>query len=113
MIEHDKGNSVISHETSEHLIVECSFTKHIWNKVLVEYKEEFSTVTIGEQYHNWGIGYAKGRTQKAVAFKLFVSEEVYAIWMERNLRNFEKRFSDGGSLCVICQSPSWDKSAAY
>ncbi|XP_059285119.1 uncharacterized protein LOC132038471 [Lycium ferocissimum] len=85
-------------KTKEHLFIECSFTSQIWARILAWIQRDSYSYTCWEQYLDWAVSCAKGKSQRAVVFKIVFAETVYAIWVERNLRVFEKRFRDGDSI---------------
>ncbi|XP_019257736.1 PREDICTED: uncharacterized protein LOC109235947 [Nicotiana attenuata] len=77
-------------ETREHLFVECDYAKAIWRR-LQKWLQWQQTPDEWNQHVNWAIRSAKGKSQQAQIFKLVYAECVYAIWIERNNRVFEKK----------------------
>ncbi|XP_019230192.1 PREDICTED: uncharacterized protein LOC109211148 [Nicotiana attenuata] len=77
-------------ETREHLFVECDFAKAIWRR-LQKWLKWQQTVEEWNQHVDWAIKNAKGKSQQAQIFKLVYAKCIYAIWMERNNRVFEKK----------------------
>ncbi|XP_019251156.1 PREDICTED: uncharacterized protein LOC109230079 [Nicotiana attenuata] len=77
-------------ETREHLFVECDFAKAIWRR-LQKWLKWKQTTEEWNQHIDWAIKSAKGKSQQAQIFKLVYAKCIYAIWMERNHRVFEKK----------------------
>ncbi|XP_019241995.1 PREDICTED: uncharacterized protein LOC109222039 [Nicotiana attenuata] len=77
-------------ETREHLFVECDYAKAIWKR-LQKWLQWQQAPDEWDQHVNWAIKSAKGKSQQAQIFKLVYAECVYAIWIERNNRVFEKK----------------------
>ncbi|KAG5575569.1 hypothetical protein H5410_055703 [Solanum commersonii] len=68
----------------------CPYSQQLWSKLLqwIQF--------VQAPYNNWSqyvlgiIDAAKGKTPTAQIFKLVYTENVYAIWIERNHKIFEK-----------------------
>ncbi|XP_060182114.1 uncharacterized protein LOC132611752 [Lycium barbarum] len=77
-------------ETQEHLFVQCSYTRAVWNRVLQWLQMQSYQPATWEQHQLWIIKHASGKSQRAQVFKLLSTEIVHAIWIERNMRIFKK-----------------------
>ncbi|XP_019241332.1 PREDICTED: uncharacterized protein LOC109221313 [Nicotiana attenuata] len=77
-------------ETKDHLFAECEFTKAIWRK-MQQWLQWLPAMT-WNQHTKWAIQKAKGESQQAQIFRMVYAECIYAIWMERNHRIFEKKY---------------------
>uniref|UniRef100_M1BZI3 Tn7 reverse transcriptase n=2 Tax=Solanum tuberosum TaxID=4113 RepID=M1BZI3_SOLTU len=77
-------------EFRDHMYTSCPYSQQVWSKLLqwIQF--------VQAPYNNWSqyvlgiIDAAKGKTPTAQIFKLVYTEYVYAIWIERNHRIFEK-----------------------
>ncbi|XP_019230405.1 PREDICTED: uncharacterized protein LOC109211327 [Nicotiana attenuata] len=78
-------------ETRDHLCAECDFTKAIWRKMQQWLQRKGIAVQTWNKHIEWAIHNAKGKSQQAQIFRIVYAECIYAIWMERNHRIFEKK----------------------
>ncbi|XP_060198689.1 uncharacterized protein LOC132627381 [Lycium barbarum] len=78
-------------ETRNHLFAECSFTKRVWDRLLLWMQRQSHKATTWDQHFRWTLHNAKGKSQEAAVFKMVYAEVVHEIWTERNLRIFEKK----------------------
>lgn len=51
-----------------------------------------------EQYQCWAISCGCDKSPKPAVFGMIFAEVVYVLWMERNIRIFEKVFGNGDSI---------------
>ncbi|XP_019262565.1 PREDICTED: uncharacterized protein LOC109240393 [Nicotiana attenuata] len=77
-------------ETRDHLFVECDYAKAIW-RTMQKWLQWQQAPDEWNQHATWAIKRAKGKSKQAQLFKLVYAECVYAIWIERNNRVFEKK----------------------
>ncbi|XP_060185765.1 uncharacterized protein LOC132615218 [Lycium barbarum] len=78
-------------ETRNHLFMECSYVKQVWDGLLKWMCRAAPVQTNWDQHISWIIRQSKGKSRKAHVFKLVYTEFVHAIWIERNGRIFEKK----------------------
>ncbi|XP_059295395.1 uncharacterized protein LOC132048717 [Lycium ferocissimum] len=79
-------------ETRNHLLLECSFSKSVWQSILKWMKEEDQRAISWDRLTELIIRKSKGKSKRAQIFKLVVTEFIYAIWIERNARLYEVIF---------------------
>lgn len=77
-------------ETRDHLFVECDITKNIWGRLMQWLKLDSPIVQCLTDLHQWILHKTKGKTQLASVVKFVYTEFIYAVWMKRNTRVFEK-----------------------
>nr|XP_016443141.1 PREDICTED: uncharacterized protein LOC107768523 [Nicotiana tabacum] len=70
---------------------QCEFAQRVWSKLMMWAQRQDQTATRWDQYIHNIIARAKGKSQAAQIFKLLYAEFVHGIWIERNLRVFEKQ----------------------
>ncbi|KAH0749135.1 hypothetical protein KY290_028367 [Solanum tuberosum] len=85
-------------ETKEHLFVHCDYAKQIWIKMENWTTVQHCTISTWDRHLDWMVANSKEHSQGAQVFKMVYSETIYAIWMERNFRIFEKRGRNGNQL---------------
>ncbi|XP_070033050.1 uncharacterized protein [Nicotiana tomentosiformis] len=87
-----------SDETNEHFFLECEYSKRVWH-ILLQWAQERPMNTVGGQQHQQEIiSRSKGKSPVAQHFKMMYAEYVYSIWIERNMRIFEKVYRASESL---------------
>lgn len=77
-------------ETREHLFVKCPFARRLWSRILDWMQRQANIGGDWDHRYQWILKNARGKTQKAQIFKLVFAETVHALWIERNVRNFEQ-----------------------
>ncbi|XP_016458401.2 uncharacterized protein LOC107782084 [Nicotiana tabacum] len=85
-------------ENRNHSCMDCDFAITMWNMTLIWLQKQAGPTTRWNQHVAWIIQNAKGRTQQAHIFRSVYTEFVYAIWMERNQKIFEKKSRDWESI---------------
>ncbi|XP_019238418.1 PREDICTED: uncharacterized protein LOC109218508 [Nicotiana attenuata] len=78
-------------ETEEHLFVECQFPKAVWQKILHWMQRQDVVRDYWDQHVQWVIQCAKGRSRGAQLYKMVYAEITHVMWIERNMKIFEKR----------------------
>uniref|UniRef100_A0A1S4C8E5 Reverse transcriptase zinc-binding domain-containing protein n=1 Tax=Nicotiana tabacum TaxID=4097 RepID=A0A1S4C8E5_TOBAC len=78
-------------ETRDHLFGQCEFTQQVWTKMCNWMEKQFQGFTNWQQFSQWSVICAKGKTQHAQVFRMVYAEVAYHIWMERNRRIFEQK----------------------
>lgn len=78
-------------ETRDHLFGQCEYTAQVWSKLCNWSGRQFLGSNSWQQFLQWIISEAKGRTQHAQVFKMIVAEVAYHVWIERNSRIFYKK----------------------
>ncbi|XP_019226445.1 PREDICTED: uncharacterized protein LOC109207898 [Nicotiana attenuata] len=81
-------------ENRDHLFVICEYTKNLWMKIMQWMQHEYKRTQNWVQHLEWSLQHAKGKTKRAKIFRLVYAEIAHVIWIERNLRIFEKRARD-------------------
>ncbi|XP_060211885.1 uncharacterized protein LOC132639460 [Lycium barbarum] len=76
-------------ENQQHIFVQCPYTRNLWGKLLVWLQRPQMNASTWDQYINWIISNAKGKSLHAKSFKIILAECVYSTWIERNVRRFE------------------------
>ncbi|XP_070014897.1 uncharacterized protein [Nicotiana sylvestris] len=77
-------------ETHEHLFWECILAKEVWH-IVNQWAQGKPMSAIDWQHHQQEIiKRAKRKNQTAQIFKMIYTEFVHSIWIERNMRIFEK-----------------------
>ncbi|XP_060200642.1 uncharacterized protein LOC132628907 [Lycium barbarum] len=77
-------------ETREHLFVQCTYTRVVWNRVLQWVQLQNYYPATWDQHQQWLIKHSGGKSLRAQIFKMLSTKVVHAIWIERNRRIFEK-----------------------
>ncbi|XP_070018183.1 uncharacterized protein [Nicotiana sylvestris] len=88
-----------NHEENEkHLFVNCEYSKNMWRKIMQWMQHECKTTQSWEQHLEWRVQSAKGNTNSAKIFRMVYAEISHAIWIEKNLRIFEKRARERNAI---------------
>ncbi|KAG5608427.1 hypothetical protein H5410_019708 [Solanum commersonii] len=75
----------------EHLYVTCPFARDVLDRLPNWIHQQSLTGNTWEQFMTGVIQRAKGKSQQAQIFKMIYTEFVHGIWVERNMRIFEKQ----------------------
>ncbi|KAH0756925.1 hypothetical protein KY290_020418 [Solanum tuberosum] len=75
----------------EHLYVTCPFARDVVDRLPNWIHQQSLTGNTWEQFMTGVIQRAKGKSQQAQIFKMIYTEFVHGIWIERNMRIFEKQ----------------------
>nr|XP_009625589.1 uncharacterized protein LOC104116442 [Nicotiana tomentosiformis] len=78
-------------ETRDHLLAECEYSKRHWEKTMQWIQHQRCKHIQWKHHLEWAIESAKGRSPQAQIFRMAYAECLYAIWMERNYKIFEKK----------------------
>ncbi|WMV25007.1 hypothetical protein MTR67_018392 [Solanum verrucosum] len=77
-------------EDHDHIFFQCDYAAEIWRSILQwqEIRRNAMNWTEGVQ---WGMQYMKGKSSKALMYRMAMSNVVYHIWLERNARIFKQQ----------------------
>ncbi|XP_070013333.1 uncharacterized protein [Nicotiana sylvestris] len=94
-------------ESRDHLLAGFEYSKKIWEKTMQRLQQQSYKHTHWSHHLEWAIKSAKGRSSpQAQIFRMAYAECLYAIWMERNHRIFEKKSRNweavAREIAVIC-----------
>ena len=78
-------------ETAEHLIIQCSFARRIWGRLLSWIGKLNDIPMTWEHFVQWCIKHGKGKRSEATKFQTVLAEGSYGLWLERNRRIFEHK----------------------
>ncbi|XP_060210458.1 uncharacterized protein LOC132637380 [Lycium barbarum] len=78
-------------ETRDHLFLHCEYSLFVWHKIKHWLQLNMFINTNWEQHLRWVVASSKGKTQAAQIFRLAYAETIYALWIERNQRVFDKK----------------------
>ncbi|XP_060190467.1 uncharacterized protein LOC132619641 [Lycium barbarum] len=99
-------------ETRDHLFKDCDYSTAIWRKLLLWSRNQNFTSTTWEEHAGQIVRKGKGKSVGAQIFRLIYAEFVYAVWLERNQRIFEKKSKNWESvareiafMCSVRASP--------
>ncbi|XP_055826334.1 uncharacterized protein LOC129894699 [Solanum dulcamara] len=80
-------------EIIEHLFVQCQFSICLWNRLLAWSHNHDPIPANWDQFLKWCIRHGKVKVVATQIFKIILAKCVYAIWIERNNRVFQKKSS--------------------
>ncbi|XP_019258261.1 PREDICTED: uncharacterized protein LOC109236524 [Nicotiana attenuata] len=78
-------------ETRDHLFWQCPYATQVWNKMCRWLGKQHLGNGNWQQFLQWTIRQAKGKSSYAMTFRMIFAETVYHLWLERNRRVFEKK----------------------
>ncbi|GAV75301.1 zf-RVT domain-containing protein, partial [Cephalotus follicularis] len=78
-------------ESVNHLFFACSYTQHIWIKVLSKCNINRQMLSWPEETQ-WMANHARGNKPPRTIIKLVIGATVYHIWTEKNRRSFKNCF---------------------
>ncbi|KAK4738937.1 hypothetical protein R3W88_002634 [Solanum pinnatisectum] len=81
----------LQEESREHLFVQCTYVRRLWDRILRWMNRPMYNATTWEQHIQWTINNTKRKSKEAQVFKMMYAEITYGIWNERNRRIFETR----------------------
>ncbi|XP_019264286.1 PREDICTED: uncharacterized protein LOC109241913 [Nicotiana attenuata] len=78
-------------ETRDYLFWQCPYATQVWNKMCRWLGRQQLGNGNWQQFLQWTIRQAKGKSTYAMTFRMIFAETVYHLWLERNRRVFEKK----------------------
>lgn len=87
---------------NKHLFVSCRFTIQIWTRISNQLERNGQSWRSWDQHIEWTIAHAKGKSQKAILFRIVFAEVIHAVWIERNLRIVKKKIEIGRNFQRNC-----------
>ncbi|XP_049372487.1 uncharacterized protein LOC125837396 [Solanum verrucosum] len=78
-------------ETIEHMIIQRQFARKLWERLFTWIHRHNDILRTRGQFIQWGNKHGKGKTTTTQIFKIILVEGVYGVWIEQNIRIFEKK----------------------
>lgn len=77
-------------ESINHLFFRCSFSTHIWQKILT-WLNIYRKPAEWDEETNSAVTNCRGKQPKVVVYRVALAATVYLIWQERNQRIFQAK----------------------
>lgn len=85
-------------EFGDHLFLICPYSTDLREQTLTWIKEDHPRMQNWDQYLQWIVSKAKGKSCRANIFRMVTAELCYTLWLKRNSRIFENTFRSSDTL---------------